>query len=259
VLSARPRSVDDERRLAVLREVVLEAAALRQARQAGFPVRSARAEARFKVTLVRDNGVPSEATTLQLSADGIALSVINPPAEGEGVTVRIDVPGGRPIDGAGEVVWREEGSIGIQFDSLAFEVDPSLRERLVKVILEETSLLRELKEEVAKQKTPSQPPPRREEVLVELSDPHLAEATVELFRIWGLEATTQAPPSGRRPRVVVSDPVPGVPLAFLDVNAPPPAVRGLRPVAVVRHPVSAGKILEAVESALAASGRRIVP
>ncbi len=96
-------------------------------------------------------------------------------------------------------------------------------------------------------------------MLIELSDPRLADATVELLRIWGLQASTRASLSGRRPRVVVADPVPGVPLAFLEVNAPPPAVRGLRPVAVVRHPVSAGKILEAVESALAASGRRIVP
>jgi len=259
-LSGRPRSAVEDRRLAVLREVVLETEAVRDARHSGFPVRSPRCKAALEATVVRENGTASQATTLQISTDGIALALANPPQRRAGVTVRIETPGGgKPIDSSGEVVWREEGAIGVQFDALAFENDPSLRERLMELVLVQTSFLSELSKSVAAQITPSQPPPRSEEVLIELSDPRLADATVELLRIWGLQASTRASLSGRRPRVVVADPVPGVPLAFLEVNAPPPAVRGLRPVAVVRHPVSAGKILEAVESALAASGRRIVP
>jgi hypothetical protein len=227
----------------LLRELVVEAAAVLESKRLHLPVRNTRCALALNATARLGLGKWVAGMTREVGTDGVCIALDQPFPRGTLLDIEIEVPGWpERLRGAGEVVWSEAKSIGVVFRDNPPNGSPAPRDQLIRLIVEQTDCLERLAKELA---AIDEPPPaslRRKEVMLELSDPTLARVSRDLLRAFGFEATL-APQAGMRPALIVADPVPGVPLALVNGG----------PIAVVRPPVSPAKIFEVIEGALGAA------
>jgi hypothetical protein len=226
-------------RLKNLRELIVEAAAVLEARRLSQPVRNFRCSLALPVK-VRRGADALRGTTREIGTDGVCIVLDQPMPRGTLIELWIDVPGWLgPLASAGEVVWSEGGAVGVVFRHDAPNGQPASRDEMIRLVIEKTDCLERLERELEQIEEPPASTLRRKEVMLDLSDPNLAKVSRDLLRAFGFEATL-APQTGMRPSLIVADPVPGVPLALVNGG----------PIAVVRPPISPAKIFEVIESAL---------
>ncbi|MFP2957140.1 PilZ domain-containing protein [Myxococcus sp. 1LA] len=276
----QPLSAEQQQRLELLRDVLLELGALPEEGSA-LPVRPARVEAVLDLSFATQDEVV-RAYSKNIGAGGLAIRTSRALPVGSLLQLRITLPDAPELLVAqGQVVWVREEEMGVAFTQLPADGERRLKELLVK----DASLLKRvrnvLRSDVRELLTsdvrelgniPAAAPKAAEAVevdtrplvLVRLSDARLMTLVSELFSQKGIRVATE--PDTPVPLVVVdagsaldvltSAARIGTRIVMVNVSGPDSLVgrlSHLNPAAYVRHPANAAAVFHAVERLLAAS------
>ncbi len=254
-----PLGVQDQQRLEVLKDVLLEAGSAMESEQVQRPPRTPRAPVALEVQF-GDAADAARAYTSDISAGGLAISTDKPLPQGTRVNLQVKVPGlGEPVRALGTVAWSRPGAMGIAFET----IEPDAHSRLKQIVVDHTSLRARLS---ALFGMPAGPAPARlsgggAAVCVALSDEVLADVVSELLGLHGF-VVYDGPPERCALDVAVVDAktlgplvaaCPEVPLVVVNSSGPEVLVGKLavlRPRAWVKRPASAASVLGAVRRAL---------
>lgn len=177
--------------------------------------------------------------------------------KGSELTLRILVPGwSAPMTTVAKVTWSRPDALGIALT----ELSPEQKELWRKLVIENTTMVERMKRQFSRQTehpVPAKVTTRRT-VLVQLADEMLADVILELLNQSGYVAGAD-PATGSRPNILVAElaTVPAVtnifkalPLVLVNAAGPNDLARArlphLRPRAFVAKPVSAARVLQAI-------------
>ncbi|WP_164013254.1 PilZ domain-containing protein [Pyxidicoccus trucidator] len=268
---SRSLSADEEQRLELLRDVLLELGALPPA-GSGLPVRPARADVVLELSFATHEDVV-RAYSKNIGAGGLAIRTSRALPVGSTLELRITLPDApQPLLAHGQVAWSREDGMGVAFTQLPPEgerrlktflaADASLLNRVRSVLKTDVIELlktdvRELGKGPAPQAAQAQEVDTRPIVLVRLLDARLTALVTELFTQQGLRivAETDKPASiivvdtGTALDVLRAAGRPGARIVMVNVSGPDSLVgrlTNLNPAAYVKHPATAASVLQAV-------------
>ncbi|MFP2903764.1 PilZ domain-containing protein [Pyxidicoccus sp. 3LFB2] len=267
----KPLSADQEQRLELLRDVLLELGAL-PAPGSGLPVRPVRADAVLELSFATHEDVV-RAYSKNIGAGGLAIRTSRALPVGSTLELRITLPDApQPLLAHGQVAWSREDSMGVAFTQLPPEgerrlkaflaADASLLNRVRSVLKTDVIELlktdvRELGKGPAPQAAQAQEVDTRPAVLVRLLDARLTALVTELFTQQGLRIVTETDKAasilvvdtGTALDVLRAAGRPGVRTIMVNVSGPDSLVgrlTHLNPAAYVKHPATAASVLQAV-------------
>ncbi|NTX07716.1 TIGR02266 family protein [Myxococcus sp. CA040A] len=266
----RPLGPDDEQRLELLRDVLLELGAL-PPEGSPLPPRPARADAVLELTFATQDDVV-RAYSKNIGTGGLAIRTPRALPVGSTLELRITLPdASQTLRAEGQVVWSREDGMGVAFTQLP----PEAERRLKSFLTQDASLLqrvrsvlktdvRELGKGPAPQAATAVELDTRVPILVRLSDARLMTLVTELFHQKGLRVVTD---SDRPAPIIVVDTGsaldvlstagrPGSRTIMVNVSGPDSLMgrlSNLSPAAFVKHPATAASVLLAVEKLLTAT------
>ncbi|ATB49607.1 PilZ domain-containing protein [Corallococcus macrosporus] len=279
----RPLSAEQEQRLELLRDVLLELGALPEEGSA-LPIRPARVEAVLDLSFATQDDVV-RAYSKNIGAGGLAIRTSRALPVGSMLELRITLPDAPELLVAqGQVAWSREEGMGVAFTQLPAEGERRLKALLVKdasllnrvrnVLRTDvrellTSDVRELggAPAAAAKAAEAVEVDTRPLVLVRLSDARLMALVTELFTQKGIHVVTKSDTpvplivvdASSALDVLTSAARIGTRTVMVNVSGPDSLVgrlSHLNPAAYVRHPANAAAVFHAVERLLlAASGR----
>jgi uncharacterized protein (TIGR02266 family) len=274
----RQLSPEEEVRLELLRDVLLELGALPAEGEETLAARPARAEAVLDVSFTTSEDVV-RAYSKNIGTGGLAIRTTRALPVDSAVELRIKLPDApQSLTAQGRVVWSREDSMGVAFTQLPAEAERRLKELLV----QDASLLKRVRSvlkadvrellmtDVRELGKTGAPTPQaasavevdtRPPVLVRLSDEKLMALIAEVFPQSGLRVVTE---SNQPAAVVVVDTGTalevlgsaarlGTRIVMVNVSGPDSLVgklSTLRPSVFVRRPASAAAVLQAVTQLL---------
>ncbi|TQF13062.1 TIGR02266 family protein [Myxococcus llanfairpwllgwyngyllgogerychwyrndrobwllllantysiliogogogochensis] len=274
----RPLGPDDEQRLELLRDVLLELGAL-PPEGSPLPPRPARADAVLELTFATQDDVV-RAYSKNIGTGGLAIRTPRALPVGSTLELRITLPdASQTLRAEGQVVWSREDGMGVAFTQLPPEAerrlksfltqDASLLQRVRSVLKTDVMGLlktdvRELGKGPAPQAATAVELDTRVPILVRLSDARLMTLVTELFHQKGLRVVTD---SDRPAPIIVVDTGsaldvlstagrPGSRTIMVNVSGPDSLMgrlSNLSPAAFVKHPATAASVLLAVEKLLTAT------
>lgn len=275
---ARPLQPDEEQRLELLRDVLLELGAL-PLEGSALPARPARAEAVLELTFASQEDVV-RAYSKNIGTGGLAIRTTRALPVGSTLELRITLPDmPQTLRAFGQVAWAREDGMGVAFTQLPPEAerrlktflaqDASLLQRVRSVLKTDvlellTTNVRELGRGPAPQAASAVELDTRVPILVRLSDARLMTLVTELFEQKGLRVVTDSDKpapiilvdTGSALDVLSSAGRPGSRTIMVNVSGPDSLMgrlSNLSPAAFVKHPATAAAVLHAVEKLLAAS------
>ncbi|MCP3140615.1 TIGR02266 family protein [Pyxidicoccus xibeiensis] len=267
----QPLSPEQEQRLELLRDVLLELGAL-PAPGSGQPARPARADAVLELTFATQDDVV-RAYSKNIGAGGLAIRTSRPLPVGSTLELRITLPDApQPLQAFGQVAWSREDGMGVAFTQLPAEgerrlkafltADASLLKRVRSVLKTDVVALlktdvRELGKAPAPQAAEAQEVDTRPMVLVRLTDTRLMTLVTELFTQQGVRVVTEtdkpAPiivvDTGSALDVLRAAGRLGARVVMVNVSGPDSLVgrlTNLNPAAYVKSPATAASVLHAV-------------
>ncbi|MBZ4418870.1 PilZ domain-containing protein [Myxococcus sp. RHSTA-1-4] len=278
---SRPLSPEEEQRLELLRDVLLELGAL-PPEGSPLPARPARADAVLELSFATHEDVV-RAYSKNIGAGGLAIKTSRVLPPGSTLELRIKLPDApQPLFAQGQVAWAREDEMGVAFTQLPAEAERRLKELLaadasllnrVRSVLKSDVIellkkdVRELGKAPAPQAARAQEVDTRPLIMVRLLDARLMELVTELFTQQALRITSEA---DKAASIIVVDTGtaldvlravgrPGVRIVMVNVSGPDSLVgrlTNLNPAAYVKHPATAATVLQAVTRLLAAAGPR---
>ncbi|MFP2931249.1 PilZ domain-containing protein [Pyxidicoccus sp. 3LG] len=267
----QPLGPEQEQRLEMLRDVLLELGAL-PAPGSGMPARPARADAVLELSFATQDDVV-RAYSKNIGAGGLAIRTTRPLPVGSTLELRIKLPDSpQPLVTFGQVAWAREDGMGVAFTQLSPEVerrlkaflaaDASLLKRVRSVLKTDVVALlktdvRELGKGPAPQAAEAQEVDTRPVVLVRLTDARLMQLATELFTQQGVRVVTEtdkpAPiivvDTGTALDVLTAAGRLGARIVMVNVSGPDSLVgrlTNLNPAAFVKFPASAAAVVHAV-------------
>jgi uncharacterized protein (TIGR02266 family) len=273
---AKPLSAEQEQRLELLRDVLLELGAL-PAEGSGMPVRPARTDAVLELSFATQEDVV-RAYSKNIGTGGLAIRTSRALPVGSTLELRITLPDApQPLLAHGQVAWARDDGMGVAFTQLppdgerrlkAFlAADAKLLNRVRSVL--KTDVLELLKTDVrelgkapAPQAAQAQEVDTRPVILVRLLDAKLTALVTELFTQQGLRIVSETDKpaaiivvdTGTALDVLRAAGRPGARIVMVNVSGPDSLVgrlTNLNPAAFVKHPASAASVLQAVVRLLA--------
>ena len=277
---SRPLTAEQQQRLELLRDVLLELGAL-PSEQCSVAPRPVRADAVLELAFATQDDVV-RAFSKNIGAGGLAIRTSRSLPVGSRVELRIKLPDAPELFVArGQVAWSREDGMGVAFTQLPAGGERRLKELLVR----DASLLKRvrnvLRTDVRELLTsdvrelgsaPASAPQAaqavevdtRPLVLVRLSDTRLMALVAELFTQKGIRVVTE---SDKPVPLVVVDASSaldvltsaarlGTRTVMVNVSGPDSLMgrlSNLNPAAYVRHPANAAAVCHAVERLLSAS------
>ncbi|WP_163871078.1 PilZ domain-containing protein [Myxococcus eversor] len=274
----QPLGPDEEQRLELLRDVLLELGAL-PPEGSPLPTRPARADAVLELTFGTQDDVV-RAYSKNIGTGGLAIRTTRALPTGSTLELRISLPDlpHQALRALGQVVWSREDAMGVAFTQLP----PDAERRLKSFLTQDDSLLKRvrgvLKTDVMELLTKDVrdlgkgPAPQaataveldtRVPVLVRLSDARLMTLITELFHQKGLRVVTDSDKpapiivvdTGSALDVLSTAGRAGSRTIMVNVSGPDSLMgrlSNLNPAAFVKNPASAASVLLAVERLLSA-------
>lgn len=268
---SKPLSTDQEQRLELLQDVLLELGALPPV-GSGLPVRPARADVVLELSFATHEDVV-RAYSKNIGAGGLAIRTSRALPVGSTLELRLTLPDSpQPLLAHGQVAWSREDGMGVAFTQLPPEgerrlkaflaADASLLNRVRSVLKTDVVELlktdvRELGKGPAPQAAQAHEVDTRPVVLVRLLDARLTALVTELFTQQGLRIVTEADKPA--PIIVVDTGTaldvlraagrPGARVVMVNVSGPDSLVgrlTNLNPAAYVKSPATAASVLQAV-------------
>jgi uncharacterized protein (TIGR02266 family) len=278
---SQPLTPDEEQRLELLRDVLLELGSL-PPEGSELPARPARAGAVLELSFATPEDVV-RAYSKNIGAGGLAIKTSRVLPPGSTLELRIKLPDAtQPLLAQGQVAWAREDEMGVAFTQLPPEAERRLKELLaadasllkrVRSVLKADVVellktdVRELGKGPAPQAAQAQEVDTRPLILVRLLDARLMSLVTELFTQQALRITSELdkPASiivvdtGTALDVLRAAGRPGARIVMVNVSGPDSLVgrlSNLNPAAFVKHPATAASVLQAVTRLLAAAGPR---
>ncbi|NMO18245.1 cyclic nucleotide-binding protein [Pyxidicoccus fallax] len=278
---SQPLTPEQEQRLELLRDVLLELGAL-PPEGSGMPARPARADAVLELSFATQEDVV-RAYSKNIGAGGLAIKTSRVLPQGSILELRIKLPDApQPLLAQGQVAWAREDEMGVAFTQLPPEgerrlkdllaADASLLKRVRSVLKSDVVTLlktdvRELGKAPAPQAAQAQEVDTRPLILVRLLDARLMALVAELFSQQGLRITseTDKPVSiivvdtGTALDVLRAAGRPGVRIVMVNVSGPDSLVgrlTNLNPAAYVKHPANAASVHQVVTKLLETAAPR---
>lgn len=259
--AARKLSEDEEQRLELLRDVLLELGALPA--PGGKSARAPRIEAVLEVSFKTGDEV-GRAYSKDIGSGGIAIKTSRVLPPGSSIELRIQLPdAGQPVVAEARVAWSRSGEMGVEFVRLAVPHEKRLKQYLLRderLLDRVRSVLTKDVREIGKIDAPTAVAAAevdtRLPVLVQLSDAREQKVVTEVLRQAGLRVLAAG--SGVRPAVVVAEPATAAevvaaartPLILMNASGPD-ALAGrsaqLNPDAYIRRRAPVVEVLEAVK------------
>ncbi|MCY1021289.1 PilZ domain-containing protein [Pyxidicoccus sp. MSG2] len=271
---SQPLSSEQEQRLELLRDVLLELGALPPEGSA-MPARPVRADAVLELSFATHADVV-RAYTKNVGAGGLAIKTSRVLPVGSTLELRIRLPDTpQPVLAQGQVAWAREDEMGVAFTHLPADAERRLKELLaadasllkrVRSVLKSDVIellktdVRELGKGPAPQAARAQEVDTRPVVLVRLLDAKLMTLVTELFTEQSLRVISEPEPPDRPAPIIVVDTGtaldvlraagrPGARIVMVNVSGPDSLVgrlTNLNPAAYVKHPATAASVLQAV-------------
>jgi uncharacterized protein (TIGR02266 family) len=278
---SQPLSPEQEQRLDLLRDVLLELGAL-PPEGSGLPVRPVRADTVLELSFATQDDVV-RAYSKNIGAGGLAIRTSRVLPVGSTLELRIKLPDSpQPLVAQGQVAWVREDGMGVAFTQLPEDAERRLKELLaadasllkrVRSVLKTDVIellktdVRELGKAPAPQAAQAQEVDTRPLILVRLLDARLTALVTELFTQQGLRIVTEtdkpAPiivvDTGTALDVLRAAGRPGARIVMVNVSGPDSLVgrlTNLNPAAFVKHPATAASVLQAVTRLLGAAEPR---
>ncbi|QSQ24408.1 PilZ domain-containing protein [Pyxidicoccus parkwayensis] len=274
---SQPLSSEQEQRLDLLRDVLLELGAL-PAEGSPMPPRPVRADAVLELSFATHADVV-RAYTKNIGAGGLAIKTSRVLPVGSTLELRIRLPDApQPLLAQGQVAWAREEEMGVAFTQLPADAERRLKELLaadasllnrVRSVLKSDVMellktdVRELGKGPAPQAAQAQEVDTRPVVLVRLLDAKLMSLVTELFTQQGLRVLTEADKpapiivvdTGTALDVLRAAARPGTRIVMVNVSGPDSLVgrlTNLNPAAFVRSPATAATVYQSVSKLLGA-------
>jgi uncharacterized protein (TIGR02266 family) len=271
---SQPLGPEQEQRLELLRDVLLELGAL-PPEGSPMPARPVRADAVLELSFATQADVV-RAYTKNVGAGGLAIKTSRVLPVGSTLELRIRLPDAlQTVLAQGQVAWAREDEMGVAFTQLPAETERRLKELLaadasllkrVRSVLKSDVMellktdVRDLGKGPAPQAARAQEVDTRPVVLVRLLDAKLMTLVTELFTQQALRVISEPPPPDKPAPIIVVDTGtaldvlraagrPGARIVMVNVSGPDSLVgrlTNLNPAAYVKHPATAASVLQAV-------------
>jgi hypothetical protein len=258
--AARPLADEENQRLELLRDLLLEAQIALDVAD-GLPRRTPRAPLNLDVSFTTSNDAARAFTvTRDIGTGGMSFGTDMDLAKGTVLNLSIKVPGWpEPVQVNAEVMWCRGGAVGLAFQNL----DAALEKRVKILVTEHSSFIERLGASLGARKAPAKPSvsERQTIVLVRVREAAVATSTMRAIASSGLVAVDG--PTATPPVAIVADSssalemtekYPGVPLILVHVSGPESLVGRLSrlvPEAFIPRPATDEAVLEAIRRVIA--------